>query len=202
LRPSEGHYLYQYIRNGLNYVWNRGGGQCHASQSADLRRPASAATPWSGCRRHRDAAGSQVLHAQGQGHGARRVSHPQHACAARQLRPRPGALPHCRQRFQRRGSPAVLCERAFWSGVGAQRQPDQRAGPQDRAVLDRPPPHQHRERLRGAAQRARARTGKDHARLAAQAHRCVCRCARREQAHQGLLCRDRADRRPWLAGFP
>ena len=29
------------------------------------------------------AARPQVLHAQGQGHGARRVSHPQHACAAR-----------------------------------------------------------------------------------------------------------------------
>ena len=115
-------------------------------------------------------------------------------------RPGPGALPDGRQRLQRRRGAAVLRQRAVRPGAGAQRQPDQRGRTQGRAVQHRPPPHQHRQRLRGAAQRAGARAGKNHARPAADAGRCVCRRARRAQARQGLVCRGGADRRPRPAG--
>ena len=146
--------------------------------------------------------GTQVLHAQGQGHGARRVPHAQHARAAGQRRPGPGALSDGRQRLQRGRGAALLRERAVRHRAGAQRQPDQRAGAAGRAVRHRPPPHQHRERLRGAAQRARARARARHARRAADARRRVRRGARRAQAHQRLVCGGRADRRPRPAGLP
>ncbi len=53
-----------------------------------------------------------------------------------------------------------------------------------RAVRDRPPPHQHRERFRGAAQRAGARDGpRQQRRAAATAKTSSSRRARRAPAH-------------------
>ena len=123
--------------------------------------------------------------------------------AARARGPGAGALPDRRQRLQRGRGAALLRQRALRHRAGAQRQPDQRAHAEVRAVRHRPPPHQHRERHRGADQRAGARTG-----LALRAAR---RSRRRPSssrggggafAREGLVRGDRADRRPRAAGLP
>ncbi len=164
--------------------------------------PCCCCSTGAGCRGHRHAAGTQVLHAQGQGHGPRRVPHPQHARTARHGGPGAGALSHGRQRLQRGRGPALLRERPVRHRAGAQRQPHQCPVAAGRAVLHRPPPHQHGKRLRGAAQRVRARTRARHARRAAAGRGRLRRGGRRAPAREGLLCRDRADRGPWPAGLP
>jgi amidophosphoribosyltransferase len=45
------------------------------------------------------------------------------------------ATPTAGNAVQRRRGAAVLCQRTFWFGAGAQRQPDQCAGLEARAVL-------------------------------------------------------------------
>ena len=172
-----------------------------ARQPVDLRRAAAAAAPRAGRRGHRHDAGHALLHAQGARHGARRLPHPQHALAARQRRPGPGALPDRRQRLQRRGGAALLRQRALRHRARAQRQPHQRAGAEGRAGADRPPPHQHRQRHRGADQRAGARTAIRRTRPAADAGGDLQGGGCRAPARQGFVCGDRTHRRLRAAGF-
>ena len=142
-----------------------------------------------------------MLHAQGPRHGEGCVPHPQHACAARQCGPGPGALPDRRQRLQRGRSPALLRQRALRHRAGAQRQPDQRPRTEKRAVRRGPPPYQHRQRYRGADQRVGARDGAGRARCAADTRAGVPRRQRGAQAHPRLVRGDRADRRLRPAGL-
>ena len=180
-------------------MWNRRSDLEGAGQPADLRRLAAAPASRPGRRRHRHHAGHQVLHAEGARHGARRLSHPQHAGAAGHRRPRPGALPDRGQRLQRRGSAAVLRQRAVRHRPRPQRQPHQCPGPEAGALRRRSPPHQHRQRHRGADQRPRARARKRGARVAADARRGLRRGRSRAPPHQGLVCGGGADRRPGAA---
>ena len=123
--------------------------------------------------------------------------------AAGQRRPGPGALPDRRQRLQRGRGAALLRERALRHRAGAQRQPHQCARAARRAVLHRPPPHQHRERLRGAAQRAGARDSSAPRAAARSIPKTLFAAVRNVHRRAArLLCRGGADRRPWPAGLP
>jgi hypothetical protein len=173
-----------------------------ARQPTDLRRPAAAAAPRPGCRRHRHDAGHAVLHAQGARHGEGRVSHPQHARPARQRRPRPGAISHGRQCLQRGRGAALLRQCPLRHRAGAQRQPHQRACAEAGAVRHRPPPHQHRQRHRGADQHPRARDGEGRPRRAADARTGVPRRARSAPPHSWILCSGRSDCGLRAAGLP
>ena len=81
--------------------------------------------------RGQDAAGIATLERntfhlhKGNGLGARRVPHPQHARADRQCGHCPRALSDCRFCGRSQRGAAVLCQFAVRPGAGAQRQPDQ-----------------------------------------------------------------------------
>ena len=183
-------------------MWNRRSDRANAGEPAHLRRLAAAAASRPGRGGHRHDAGHEVLHAEVARHGSRRLSHAQHACAAGQRRPRPGALPDRGQRLQRRGSAAVLRQRAVRHRPRPQRQPHERGPAEAGAVRHRPAPHQHRQRHRGADQRSRARARARRRRLAALARPRLRRRRGGAPAHQGLVRRRRADRRPGPARLP
>ena len=135
-------------------------------QPVSLRHAHRPAAPGTGRGRHRHLRERPPSLAQEQRHGARRLPRRPHARPAGGGRDRPRALPD-RGRGGLFGGAALLRQLAPRHRACPQREPGQCGRASDGSGADRPPPPEHGLRLRGAAQRVRARA----ARLRLPVHR-------------------------------